>query len=149
MNKVIVNCRLRVALVLSFAAMHFCFSVARSEDKTKRFTPAEPNTVQELYGQTIRASNLRAPLDELAGFHVPEGFQIELIAAEPIIAKPMNMAFDSAGRLWVTQSTHYPFPAKDGERGTDAIVVLEDTDHNGTFESSRVFADGLNIPICY
>ena len=112
-----------------------------------RFTPAEPNTPPELFGQTIRASVLRSPAEELAGFHVPDGFQIELVAAEPAITKPMNMAFDAKGRLWVTQSTQYPFPAKANETGTDAVVVLEDKDRNGSFESTRVFADGLNIPI--
>lgn len=112
-----------------------------------RFTPAEPSTAQELFGQTIRASNHRSPAEELAGFHVPEGFQVDLIAAEPSITKPMNMAFDGKGRLWITQSTQYPFPAKADEKGTDAVMVLEDKDGNGSFETTRVFADGLNIPI--
>lgn len=107
----------------------------------------EPITLPELFGQTIRASSHRTSTEELAGFHVPEGFQIDLVAAEPTIAKPMNMAFDSFGRLWITQSTQYPFPAKADQKGTDAVVVLEDKDHDGSFESSRVFADGLNIPI--
>lgn len=115
--------------------------------RSDRFTPAEPSTPQELFGQTIRASNFRTPAEELAGFHVPEGFQVELIAAEPTITKPMNMAFDAVGKLWLTQSTQYPFPAKEGEKGTDAVVVLEDKNKDGSFESSRVFADGLNIPI--
>jgi putative heme-binding domain-containing protein len=112
-----------------------------------RFTPAEPKTPQELFGQTIRASGSRSPAEELAGFHVPEGFQMELVASEPAITKPMNMAFDAKGRLWITQSTQYPFPAKADENGTDAVVVLEDKDRDGSFETTRVFADGLNIPI--
>jgi len=112
-----------------------------------RFAPAEPSTAQELFGQTIRASNHRSPAEELAGFHVPDGFQVDLVAAEPAITKPMNMAFDARGRLWITQSTQYPFPAKAEEKGTDAVVVLEDKDNNGSFETTHVFADGLNIPI--
>jgi len=59
----------------------------------------------------------------------------------------MNMAFDATVRLWITQSTQYPFPAKADQKGTDAVVVLEDKDHDGSFETSRVFADELNIPI--
>lgn len=138
---------LRFACLLSCTLGFYLVAIAHSEETAKRFTPAEPSTAQELYGQTIRDSNPLAPMDERAGFHVPDGFQIELIASEPLISKPMNMAFDSVGRLWITQSTQYPFPAKVGERGTDAIVILEDNDHNGTFEKSHVFADGLNIPI--
>lgn len=112
-----------------------------------RFVPAEPISAKELFGQTIRDSQFRSPAEEMAGFHLPDGFQIDLIASEPTISKPMNMAFDARGRLWITQTTQYPFPAKEGEKGTDGIVVLEDKDNNGSFETSRVFADGLNIPI--
>src|SRR5262245_19148418 len=44
-------------------------------------------------------------------FHLPSGFEIQLVASEPDINKPMNMAFDARGRLWVTTSREYPFPA--------------------------------------
>ena len=133
----------------------YCFvSIAFASNATAadpiprdRFTAAEPIAAQELFGQTIRATSHRSPADELSGFHVPDGFQVELVAAEPAITKPMNMAFDAKGRLWITQSTQYPFPAKADEKGTDAVVVLEDKDQDGSFESTRVFADGLNIPI--
>jgi putative heme-binding domain-containing protein len=109
--------------------------------------PAEPKSPAEWYGQTIRTSDWNPPANELAGFHVPEGFQVELVASEPQIAKPMNLAFDPKGRLWLTQSVLYPFPAKDNQPLADAIVVLEDKDQNGSFESKTTFADGLNIPI--
>ena len=126
----------------------FCLAaVAANQLPNDPFTPAEPTTPQELFGQTIRASSHRTPSEELAGFHVPTGFRVEMIASEPAISKPMNMAFDGKGRLWITQSTQYPFPAKADEKGTDAVVVLEDKDNDGIFETSSVFADGLNIPI--
>jgi putative heme-binding domain-containing protein len=122
-------------------------SMADETEANKRFTPAEPSSPAKYFGQTIRETEPRTPSEELAGFHVPEGFRIELIASEPAISKPMNLAFDAQGKMWVTQSSQYPFPAKAGESGTDAIVVLQDQDRNGSFETSRVFADGLNIPI--
>lgn len=142
------NARNDLVLWFSVFSTALCVnSFSADPQRLDRFTPAEPNTLQELFGQTIRASSHRNPAEELAGFHVPEGFQVDLVAAEPTIAKPMNMAFDATGRLWITQSTQYPFPAKADQKGTDAVVVLEDKDHDGSFESSRVFADGLNIPI--
>ncbi len=67
--------------------------------------------------------------------------------SEPQIAKPLNMAFDVRGRLWVTQSVEYPYPARQGEKRADEIRILEDRDHDGTFEHVQVFADELNIPI--
>ncbi len=112
-----------------------------------RFVAAEPKTPPHEFGLTIRSTPHRTPAEELSGFHVPEGFVVELIASEPQIAKPLNLAFDRRGRLWVTQTNHYPFPAKEGEEASDSIIVLEDSDRDGTFESKKPFATNLNIPI--
>ena len=107
----------------------------------------DPVTAASEYGLTIRSTPHRAPADEQSGFHLPDGFAIDLIASEPVIKKPLNLAFDRKGRLWVTQTTHYPFPAKEGDKRTDSIAVLEDRDGNGSYESHSIFADDLNIPI--
>lgn len=132
-----------LAVCFSFLSWH----PAAANENDPADIPAEPKSPAEWFGQTIRSSNWNSPADELAGFHVPRGFQVELVASEPTIAKPMNLAFDSKGRLWLTQSVLYPFPAKENQPHADAIVVLEDKDHNGSFESKTTFADGLNIPI--
>lgn len=79
-------------------------------------------------------------------FKLPPGFVIELIASEPDIGKPMNLAFDVKGRLWVTHSIAYPYPSKDGHP-RDAISIIEDTNGDGVPDRPRVFADHLNIPI--
>lgn len=92
---------------------------ADESSQSARFGASEPKTPKEVYGQTIRETPKRSANDEKAGFHLPAGFQIELIASEPTIAKPMNMAFDGSGKLWVAQSTQYPFPAKPGEVAGD------------------------------
>ncbi|MFN7292360.1 MAG: PVC-type heme-binding CxxCH protein [Pirellula sp.] len=111
------------------------------------FAIQEPKTSEAEFGLTIRSTPHRTPQEELAGFHVPNGFEVDLIASEPTIFKPLNIAFDSRNRLWVTQTQQYPFPTKEGEDPTDSIIVLEDKDSNGSFESSKIFATGLNIPI--
>jgi len=80
-------------------------------------------------------------------FHLPPGFRIELVASEPEIIKPINMKFDSAGRLYVSQSVEYPFPVHEGKRGRDTIRLIVDKDGNGIPETVSVFADGLCIPI--
>ena len=59
----------------------------------------------------------------------------------------MNMAFDARGRLWVSGSTEYPFPAPADRPGRDSIRVLEDIDRDGRADKVTVFADGLSIPI--
>ena len=57
-------------------------------------------------------ARLSAPAEQRARFHLPPGFEIQLVAAEPELQKPMNVSFDAAGRVWVTGSTLYPWPAK-------------------------------------
>jgi putative membrane-bound dehydrogenase-like protein len=74
------------------------------------------------------------------------GFEIELFASEPQIGKPINMAFDARGRLWITESFEYPFAANPG-KGKDRITTLEDADGDGKAERIMHFADTLNIPI--
>ena len=108
---------------------------------------AEPKSPTEWYGAAVRPTEPLTPQQEAAGFHLPDGFEIRLFAAEPQIAKPMNLAFDGKGRLWVTQSEQYPYPATDDQPGRDQIRVLQDTDGDGRADAVTCFADGLNIPI--
>ncbi len=71
-------------------------------------------------------------------FHLPPGFEIQLVAAEPMIAKPMNIAFDDRSRLWVTDSLEYPFPAK-----ADSVPQLGGP-HHGHESTCRSHRPGGN-----
>ena len=82
---------------------------------------------------------------ELAALRVPEGFLVNLFAADPDIAKPIQTNWDARGRLWVATSSVYP-QLEPGETADDKIVILEDTDGDGASDKRTVFADGLLIP---
>lgn len=82
---------------------------------------------------------------ELASFKVAEGFEVTLFAADPMVAKPIQMNWDTEGRLWVVSSTVYPH-LKTGESANDKIFVLEDTDGDGKADKSTIFAEGLIQP---
>src|SRR5882757_3011113 len=99
------------------------------------------------FADIVRKTEPLTPEQEQKAFHLPPGFAIELVAAEPDIGKPINMAFDARGRLWITQSREYPFPAPDGKPARDAIKILADFDARGRARKITTFADGLNIPI--
>lgn len=88
-----------------------------------------------------------SPEEERQKFHLPPGFVIELIASEPAIYKPMNLNFDSRGRLYVTSSLEYPFPARGEAKPRDTVQVLADRDGDGRYESVSLIVGGLNIPI--
>src|SRR5437667_6675594 len=61
------------------------------------------------FEDVIRKTEPLTPEQERKAFHLPPGFEAQLVASEPEIGKPMNMAFDANGRLWMTQSSEYPF----------------------------------------
>lgn len=118
-----------------------------------------------------------SPQEQRALFHVPPGFEVQLVAAEPEIQKPLNLNFDLAGRLWVTGTTMYPWPGRTDAVGQpiaifdrewndnglafratsappapevaarDTVRVLSDFGPDGRARKIEVFADGLNIPI--
>ncbi|HEX3997258.1 MAG TPA: PVC-type heme-binding CxxCH protein [Pirellulales bacterium] len=85
-----------------------------------------------------------SPQDAIKRMVVPEGFSVELVAAEPDIVNPVAMTFDERGRIWITESFEYP--RHDAGPGRDVIKVLESTKGDGKFDKITTFADGLNIP---
>ena len=96
---------------------------------------------------TVARSEPRTPVDERKAFHLPEGFEIELVAAEPDIHKPMNIAFDDKGRLWVTETVEYPFAVGPGKVGRDGVKILSDFGPDGQARKIEKVTGGLNIPI--
>jgi putative heme-binding domain-containing protein len=82
---------------------------------------------------------------ERRSFQVADGFEVNLWAADPMLAKPLQINFDAAGRLWVSCSPLYP-QIRPGEKADDKIIVLEDTTGAGKADKSTVFAEGLLIP---
>src|ERR1041384_7790990 len=88
-------------------------------------SPAAPAPVADPFAENIRLTPWQSPAGEGESFQVPEGFEIQLVSAEPEINKPMNMAFDAQGRLWVSTSTEYPLPVPTNNVGRDRIVVFE------------------------
>lgn len=101
------------------------------------------------------------PEQQRALFHLPPGFEIQLIVSEPLIGQPMNISFDAAGRLYITSSLEYPYPAKgdgvepreerfDGpssDTPRDWVTVVEGIAADGKPSKVWRFAEGLNIPI--
>lgn len=75
---------------------------------------------------------------------VPEGFRVEVFAAEPNIVNPVTMHFDERGRIWVAESLEYP--RQSPGPGQDRIKIVEDSDGDGKADKFTIFADGLNIP---
>lgn len=84
------------------------------------------------------------PAQAVERMKAPEGFRVDLIAGEPEVVQPIALCFDRRGRLWVAEGLTYPTRAPEGQ-GQDRILILEDTDGDGTYDSRKVFAEGLNL----
>lgn len=106
-----------------------------------------PLAAQDPFAAGVRPTDPLSPADEQKALLVPDGFEVQLVAAEPDIFKPMNMAFDERGRMWITDSLEYPWAAPLDEPARDSVKILHDTDGDGRADVIKTFADGLNIPI--
>ncbi|HAV64143.1 MAG TPA: hypothetical protein DCY13_17480, partial [Verrucomicrobiales bacterium] len=78
-------------------------------------------------------------------FEMAEGFEISLYAEDPLLAKPIQMSWDTRGRLFIASSETYP-QIRPGEPADDKIITLVDENADGVADWSQVFADGLLIP---
>ncbi len=80
-------------------------------------------------------------------FQLPEGFAIEPIAGPPLVDRPITADFDEQGRLYVADSSGSNDPVKKQlEEKPHRIVRLEDSDGDGRFDRSTVFADRMMFP---
>jgi putative heme-binding domain-containing protein len=104
-------------------------------------------SADDVFSAGVRTTEPLAPEEQMRAFDVPPGFEMELVVAEPQIAKPMNMAFDARGRLWVSDTLEYPFAVPVEKEGRDSIKILTDTNGDGDYDHVSTFAKGLNIPI--
>lgn len=91
------------------------------------------------------------PAQSMTRLALPEGFTASLVAAEPEITKPVALAFDARGRLWIAETLDYPNELKPIGQGRDRIKVCEDTNGDGVADRFTVFADQLSIPtsLCF
>ena len=95
------------------------------------------------FANFLQAENQSTPVS----IEVPDGFEVQLVAAPPLVGHPMMACFDERGRLFIAEAL--------GTNGTIDILekitpnfirMLEDTDGDGVFDKSTIFADKLQIP---
>jgi putative membrane-bound dehydrogenase-like protein len=120
---------------------------------------AGPPTAKSLADELPRIPPVE-PAKALATFQVQHGFRLEQVAAEPLVASPVDACFDENGRMYVAEMRDYPFsweptklnPRGGGKKDAGVIRLLTDTNGDGKFDRSTVFADKLTWPTsvcCY
>jgi putative membrane-bound dehydrogenase-like protein len=101
-----------------------------------------PGAPQQAFGppstqaaQTSPSQPVQIPLDL---FQVPEGLEVTLWAASPLLRNPTNIDIDREGRIWVAEGVRYRSHYARQPEG-DRIVVVEDTDHDGKADATHTF----------
>ena len=87
------------------------------------------------------------PIDDvLRSFETQDGFQMQLVAREPLVNDPIAAAFDENGNLFVCEMRDYPYKPRAKQKPLGTVRLLRDTDGDGVFDVSHVFADQLLWP---
>ncbi len=124
------------------------------------FAQDKPSPLEQ--GKSLKELMPRIPAtetkDALKTFQVERGFKLELVAGEPLVGDPVDACFDEFGRMYVAEFHGYPYSSeptklhpKGGGKKNDGIIrLLEDTDGDGKFEKSTVFADNFEwaLSVC-
>jgi len=104
----------------------------------------------------------RTAEDTVAQLAVEPGFEVSVMAHEPMVNKPIAIQWDAAGRMWVAESPEYPNGRRERvapawrETGVldpfnydrpaeDKISILSDPDENGKFTKKTIFHEGLEL----
>lgn len=98
--------------------------------------------VKEILADDTPDDKPRTAQQALESIHVPAGYKVDLMAAEPMVDDPVNIAFGHDGRVWVAEMSDYPLGCEGGGR----VRWLRDTDGDGSLDQSQVFLSGLNYP---
>jgi len=86
------------------------------------------------------------PQEAVAKMEIPDGFQIDIFAAEPDIGEPIAFTFDDRGRVWVLENYNYvDRRSHDAEKPLTRIQIFEDTDSDGVFDTKKLFTDELTF----
>ncbi len=99
---------------------------------------------QDLLGSTEPGP--RNPQQSLKSIQVPEGFRVELVAAEPLVMDPIAIDWGADGKLWVVEMADYPLGLDDQGEPGGRVRFLEDSNGDGLYDKSTLFLDGIAYP---
>jgi glucose/arabinose dehydrogenase len=92
------------------------------------------------------ASPPLSPAESAKLIHVRPGYEVELVASEPLLESPVAIDWDEQGRMWVVEMVDYPLGVDGKGKPGGRLRILEDTDGDGKYDKSTLVADGLRFP---
>jgi putative membrane-bound dehydrogenase-like protein len=130
---------IRVADHESVGWGHINFDDFRLHDVRPPVSPRRRPTALDMYAHAGLS-----PEEAARAMTLPPGFRATLFAGEPDVVQPIAMAIDDRGRLWIAEAYSYPRRVPD-RQAKDRILIFEDTNGDGHFDTRKVFADHLNL----
>ena len=88
----------------------------------------------------------KSPAASLASIKVRPGYTVELAAAEPLTQDPVAFDWDERGRLWIVEMADYPLGEDGKGKPCGRVRVLDDINHDGTYDQSQIFLEDLKYP---
>jgi putative membrane-bound dehydrogenase-like protein len=88
----------------------------------------------------------KSPEDSLAGMQTRAGFEIELVASEPLIESPVYIDFGADGKMWVVEMRDYPMGMDGNWKPGGRVKYLESTHGDGKYDKATVFLDNIPFP---
>ena len=117
---------------------------ACKNDKGTKNTKSDSLAIRE----SLPPSPVLSPEKSMEQMKLEDGFEIKLVAAEPLVTAPVALTFDDKGRIWVVEMEGYmPDTVGTGEDVPNGkIAILDDSNHDGVMDERKVFVDGLVLP---
>lgn len=110
------------------------------------------NYLDEIYEKPPLDSDPAAPSlspeESMETIYLPKGFKLELVASEPMIEEPIDIAWDGDGKMYVAEMLTYmqDIDATNENEPWSRVSVLEDTNGDGKMDKSTIFVDSLILP---
>ena len=129
-----------------FPVVCMCFFLLACHTGEQRTEPTAVDTAA--IKNSIANAEVLSPEASIKKMRMEAGFEIKLVAAEPLVNSPVAMTFDDKGRIWVCEMQSYmPDTAGTGEGDpTGTIAILEDANKDGVMDTRKVFLDHLVLP---
>ncbi|MFO1482740.1 MAG: PVC-type heme-binding CxxCH protein [Verrucomicrobiaceae bacterium] len=113
--------------------------------------PDKGNTIPESGKRpvvvTLSGSSSSVLRSSLPQHDLPPGYTLELVAASPLVTHPIMGCLDDKGRLFVGDGVGVNWNKKQLEENPpNRVLMLEDTDKDGSFDKSTIFADKMTFP---
>lgn len=134
-----------LALTVFSSCLYYCKSTKQPNEVQQSTSNVSASATQT---PDFSKSPFLSAQEALTKFEIEDGFEIQLVASEPLINTPVFISFDQKGRIWTVEMIGYmPDTVGTGEdQPSGRIVLLEDKNKDGVMDSRKVVIDSLVLP---